>query len=442
MACLTYNGISLPFTHMESFRMEAVYDDQGRTDKIVTKFDIAVQTLITADALDMVAPAWYGRTDDPALIITAIQEALTTPRRQLSFQFNDFEFLPQKRDGVLGYVDAMNGPLPQNFTPVRLDEKSWLCTYHIIAHYVVNYVAGNDPANGRIKMTSLPGNVCLFNRWEESVTLDRSQYSNRVRRGKCMIRSDNAEGFTADQVRGQMAVVSVPKGFVRERSRYTVSPDGLGLSYEVEDQEVFNMPPVPAFEADGEYEETASRGDGRRIASCWVGLRGPKGVNPSYLARTAAGICAGKLAVSGGGNNQQGDFLRGKGVLLGASVSRKLYDNRVRVQMSVQLSNTTKRIAGAQFVSPGFDSLPVSNNLTNTQSSTGASAAPAYTERGTASLILRAAAYYDPKLVDTVLLSGAVDTPDNQPVGSDGSTDQLSRGVQPGLGPSTADPEG
>src|SRR5436309_3297201 len=100
MAVLSYNEVYLPFCDLSSFRMESVYEE-SHTDKILTKFDITVNTLITADALDMIAPHWAGRTDDPALLMSIIQEQLLRPRKKLSFQFNDYEFIPQPA-GVKG----------------------------------------------------------------------------------------------------------------------------------------------------------------------------------------------------------------------------------------------------------------------------------------------------------------------------------------------------
>lgn len=426
MACLSYNGICLPFSEVSSFSMRAEYDDQSQTDKILTKFDITVNTLITADALDMIAPAWDGLTSDPALIMAVIHESLMMPRRRLSFQFNDYEFIPQPA-GVRGFVDARNGPIPQAFTPIRMDELSWWCSYQIVAHYVVNYRAVADD-DGRITMTNLPGNAVLYNRWDESVAIDKCQYSTRTRNGKCMIRSDNQEGFIADEVRSQMAIVGVPKGFVREDAKYTVSPDGLGLSYSVVDQEVFEMPPEGAYDADGEFSENLSKGDGKRTASCTVTLKGPKNVKRSLLAQKAVSLCAATLnarqAARGPLFNAAGETVtqrgRGKGVVLGGSLSFQMWKNQVTASLQAMTPNNHVWFGSPQLTQfidtpPGGVSAPQ----------------PKYYDRGTAGLLLQAAAYYDPTLRGVVMTASPGYATDNPVTPPDGRG-QLSLGTLPG----------
>lgn len=433
MAVLSYNGVYLPFCELNSFRMEAVMDDYAQTDKAVTKFDITVNTLVTADALDMIAPAWAGVTDDPAAIMSAVHEALLTPRRKLSFQFNDYEFIPQPA-GVRGFVDAMNGPKPQSLTVLRMDELSWWVSYSIQAHYVVNYSAALD-GSGRVVMTNLPGNTVLYNRWEESVSIDKLQYSTRTRTGKFMIRSDNQEGYIADEVRTQMAVVGVPKGFVRESSRYTVTPDGLAISYTVVDQEVFEMPPDGAYEAEGTFTEESSKADGKRHVSCQVHLKGPKFVKRSDLAKRAANLCAATLNAryavrplfqpeSLTLTNKIAGPAGKPSVLLGASMSFQMFRNEVTCMMQAMVPNNKVWYGSPQLV-PFLDRSPGPGGTANPQ--------PKYFDRGSAGILLQAAAYYDPTVRGVRLGEGGAFASDNPQTGV-GRKQQMSRGSQPGRG--------
>lgn len=389
MSVLAYNNVALPFCHSEDFRLEAVRDDLSQTDRIVTKYDIRVQTTIFADALDMIAPLYMSQgITQPAAILAIVQESLMQDRKQLSFKFNDYEFVPQPA-GVSGYVDALNGPKPQSCQIMRMDEGVWLLTYHIIAHYVVKY--SFDVVSGRVTATNLPGNVVLFNRWTERADLDNCQYTTRTRSGKFMIRSDNNNGLMPDEVRGQLAVVSVPTGFVRDRSNYTVSPDGLGMTYEVVDREVYRMPPYPAFEADGEYEEDTARGDGKKTARCRVRLRAPKGTNHWDLMRRAVAVCVGKISTTAGVGNflRLGEPLGGTGVLTFARVKSWLYDNQVEVSIGVLLADINLRIQGVCLTT---------NNLNVVPNSDGTNPPIPYKDRGSANLLLLAASYYDPLL--------------------------------------------
>jgi hypothetical protein len=81
------------------------------------------------------------------------------------------------------------------------------------------------------------------------VQIDKFMASTRTRSGTFIIRSDNAERITADQIRTQMAVLGVPNGFQRESATYTQSTDGLSIKYDIVDKEYFKAPPQDAFEA-------------------------------------------------------------------------------------------------------------------------------------------------------------------------------------------------
>ncbi len=402
---LEYNGIILPYCDLSSFKMEAVYEE-SKTDKILTKFDISVSCLISADLLDQIAPTYYGSTDDPAFIVALVQEALLKPRQKLSFRFNDYEFIPQPA-GVRGYVDAKNGPQPQSFTPVRMDEVSWWCTYHITAHYVVSYSVGvsADAKSSRFFMSNLPGNVVLYNRWSESVSIDKRQYSTKTRRGKFMIRSDNDAASIADELRTQMAVLGVPRGFVRDSSNYTVDPSGLGLVYNVVDREVYQMPPDGTYDAEGTYTEQASKGDGKRTASCSITLKGSKLTKRSDLMRRAANLCASAL------NARAGEFIpkggkplfnaesvvivnqktRKAGVLVGASARFDLFDNVCTVSMATILP-ASRTWYGSKDLIPFVDA-PATG-----KPELPGFPQPKYFDRGSAGLLLTAAAYFDPAI--------------------------------------------
>ena len=381
MSVLSYNGVTLPYCDHNAFRMEAVYDDRGQVDRMLTRFDIQVNCLITADCLDLLAPELIGVTTSPAIIMQWVQERLLTPRRVLSFQFNGVEFVPQPA-GVRGYIDAANGPKPQSCVFTDMGNMTWWLTYHVTATYRVHYTI--LPLSARI--TNLPGNVALSCRWRETVQIDNCDYSTRTRSGKIIIRSDNLAGAAADEVRSQLAVVGVPPGFLRERHQYTVSEDGLGLEFEVVDREVWASPPQGAFEADGYYEEEGTRGDGKRVGQCMVRLRGGALGNKFQLARTAAAVCAGQLDVSGA------QFLNPdpgrRGIIEQSRMKVWLYDNQVECFMRALYAAQTGRIQGVAFMKPGaFDTAGSAQFVQ-----------PPYRDRGSAGLLLSAAAYYNPDL--------------------------------------------
>jgi hypothetical protein len=364
--------------------------------------------------------------------MSVLRSRLLQPRRQLSVKFNGIDLVPQPQVDVPGglYIDARNGPQPQSCDLVSLTDTTFLLNWSCVAHYWESpkVSPGSSPV-----LANQVGNPVLSNRWTETVEFDKYLYSRRVREGRCVIRSDNIFGLIADQARESMAAVAVPPGFLRESSRYTVTPDGLALQYQVVDKEQFKMPPAPAYEAEGEYRETTPRGGACLYLECRVRLKGAKSVPQDSLLTKALSVCVAKVYGRGKAINPAATSR----VIEGAGVTQKLYENEVEafVRLMQSLPTTTTKIKtpgltwastlGKVFaVSTGFGSflipdswlagtdeitIPGSNPLNafrNLKCTTPFSDAlpdpaknyPKYPVRGTASRLLQAAAYYDPSL--------------------------------------------
>ncbi len=289
-----------------NFDQRVLYEDQGGTDWYVTKFDITAQAVLNIDMLNLVAPDLEGDLSpaNAAEVMNYIRTRLLRPRRKLSVKFNDVELIPAVQEGcntneARGRIDAKNGPMPQACVVNQLNNTTFLITYNITAHYWENV----DPADGPISQGRAPnriGNNVLYNRWSETVDIDNCEMTKqRIREGKFAIRSDNASGAIADQLRAQFAVVGVPPGFLRQSSNYTVTPDGLAIQYRVVDTECYKYPPKPAYEASGEYTESSSHNDALRYGECRVTLRGAKLTSQAKLIETAVAVCHTKIGISG-----------------------------------------------------------------------------------------------------------------------------------------------
>lgn len=486
-----------------TFSQDVVRDESG-TDWHLTKFEIKTACIINANYLAMLAPDLFVAgnpvTSNPADIMAVVQPRLMQHRRDLSFTFNGVELIPRPQQGLTGTVDAMNGPKPQSCTYTLLTNTTFLMTYYIIAHYWVNNKVnprdqaaihaallsvdaaedvltlaretGDDfviaaaeaalqaakdrlDALGAPLVVNQPGNDVLYNRWSESVTIDEQNYTRRTREGKFIIRSDNADGKLADELRSQMAVVSVPDGFVRESARYTVDQSGLGLSYTIIDKEVFKQPPGKAFKAQGYYiESTPLLMGGVRFAEVVVTLWGDKSGDQSELASLAVRVASNKLDARG----KQGQAFKAA-IFKDASMRMQLYENKVEFRIKAMIGpdkartfgqagaiggvraflhgvfgiNVIQAVRGAlgegAAPNPGAGAgaagvgaaaaaqrlpAPAPDNPLNSFVGMDASAPgsdddstpPSFLDRGTASLLLQAAAYYDPSLRDTKLGPG------------------------------------
>lgn len=398
MSILTYGGdssgggITLPYPFSTNFEQTAVYETEGNTDYIVTKFNINVQAILNANYVDYVGGGMTEfNTENPADMMVEIRRKLLAPRKRLSFKVSGTElipFIPNQN----GTVDCINGPQPQYCNIQQLTNESFMISFGIIANYWENQTA-NGLTNRNI------GSPVLWNRWSEQVTYDETMHATKNRSGKYFIRADNNAGQQADQLRVSMAVVAIPAGFLRQRARYKIDPNGLAMEYELEDKEVDKMPPSPAFKADGHYAETTTAGGATRMAQCWVRLQGAKNTDRSALIQAAVAVCSAKMNLGGvltlKSNNQF------RAMLSNAAIRVGLYDNWVECTMQCAMqprttANGQGRVQGV--AGPNFA------NFAITPGSDGVNFQPPYQYRGTApgATLLQAAAYYDPSLKATL----------------------------------------
>lgn len=380
---------------MTNFSQEAVGDDLSNTDWCYMKFDVSVQCVINFNYLSSIAPdlapADSAKTQSAAEIMKVIRSRLMRRRRKFEVLFNGINLIPKAQEGLTGTVDAKNGAIPQSCTISQLTNNTFLCVYRIVGHYWENNDI--DPDRNPI-VKNEAGAPVLFNRWTETQEVDNHNYTTRTRTGKFIIRSDNADGLIADQVRTQLASVGVPKGFLRERATYTISADGLGISYTIIDKEAFKLPPPGAFSARGRYIESTPKKMGAiRIGEVTISLKGDKETDQSFLIQQGLAICASKLNIRGRILRQEtfanGGPIAGS-ILESASVAQGMYENEIEVTMRMMFGATHQRNQGLA----AFASM----NTVTPGSDFGIGKTPPYLVRGTSNFLLEAAAYYDPSI--------------------------------------------
>jgi len=443
VSVLSYNNVILPYSYTTQFTQEAVHDPVSKTDFTITKYDISISTIINANYLAQLFPSLLDDNDNPqtnnaADIMNAIRNRLLKPRKALSFTFNGVETIP-KLTGNRGTVDAQNGPTPISCTYTQLQATTFLMSYRIVAQYFD--FPSVDP-EGTPVVTQRIGSPILYNRWTESVDIDNCNYTTRRRDGEYGIRSDNASGQTADFFRSSMAQLGVPPGFLRQSSKYTVDPSGLAIKYSIIDKEQYKMPPVGAYEAHGQYiETTPTRCQPIRYGECRLRLKGGKvanlagvagfagaagasalssAVSQEKLIELAVTVVSSKLFARGGQLQVLNGSKNSKFALIeSATLTVDLYENIVEFHMKVMYQCQKNAIS---FINPitAFNTVttftPLSDGVVQNP--------PSYPLRGTAGILLQAAAYYDPALIGTTV---------------DPKTGQLSKGLVPGQAGTTAE---
>lgn len=402
---MTYNGIQLPLPITTSFRQEAVYEE-SQTDWYCTRFTIGVQCVLNVAYLEITTGPNTVPFQNPAQIMNVLRSLLLKPRKTLSFKVQGVEMIPLAEGGILGTVDAQNGPQPKHCLITQLTPTTFLLDYLVVAHYWVS-----SPGDGTA--TNNAGSPVLFNRWTEVVDFDDLQFTRRTREGEIRIRSDNVQGLTPDSLRDNLANLSVPYNFLRKSSRYELSKDGLSLRYRIVDQEVYKMPPAgaalspagicQAFRAEGEYEEfIGGKQKQFRVISVRVRLYGNRATDQNDLVVYATTIGMGKLQENLGVSNT------GKAATITATLGTQktinpystnlgikvwMYDNIVEFTAQTLANLHRERISKV----PGYANTPI----VYTPLSDAVDAAtnkPPYSHYGVAQLFMRAASYWDPNM--------------------------------------------
>lgn len=369
--------------------------EDSQTDFYLSRFIIECQCVINSNYLPLLAPslvnaAGVAITTNPADIQNIIYQKLMTPRSTLSLTMNGVNLIPTSLGG--GTPDAKSGPQPQRCVFTALTNTSFILTWSCIAHYWVN---NTQAAATSATVTNTPGNKVLYNRWSEVQEIDNCNRSTYTRSGKFVIRSDNPEGKIVDEMRNQMAVVGVRPSFLRKSSRYAVDKSGLALEYIVVDHEVFKKPPSPAFEANGEYTESVGRMAPYRLCTATVRLKGSNQTDQMSLVETAVKVVAAKLRLRGGQfvALAGGDEKAGIATLESARLMIKMYDNEVEFTAQAMIgAGATETILGT------FNAFSTANTVTPYHEE---NYQPDYKSRGSANILLHAAAYYDPSLAGT-----------------------------------------
>ena len=419
----------MAYPHIFQFDQSPLRDPKSDTDWCIEKYEIKIQSVINLDYLPTIAPDLVGVSANAAEIMAAIKYRLMLHQKKLSVTFNGKEYIPIRQGNNRGYVDARNGPKPQICQIFELTNTTFLLNYHIIAHY---WQRNTDPRDeNNLVNRNNPANNVLYNRWSETAEMDNCQYTTRTRTGEYAIRSDNVDGQTADELRSNMAVVSVPNGFLRKSSKYTVSEDGLAIQYQVVDEEQFKMPPIPAFEASGYYFERAVKFYANRIGECRVKLKGDKQAPQFELVKAAIIIATTKMEMRSLTLPPPPSLFGSKAgwsIVDDAGLRIDLYKNEVEFYIRCWAACDINRFYGLAAFYDIDTYTPQSDNVPNYT--------PFYLDRGSAGFLLQAAAYYDPNFRDTSLSTGNIRAPSNSTL-TEGDKVQLSRGRQPGQAGST-----
>lgn len=345
--------------------------DPSGTDMECVKISISGHCYITAPWVPQLTLEGANSPGKTVQIMRASSKFFEQ-RKTLSFIHGGVELIP-----TTSTVDARNGPHPLRFNILEITDKAFLVDLAIESHWAAN-------------TTNTEAGSILSHRWSEESVVDRHFLTTKTRKGRIAVASSEYNSSKKekglDQLRDTLVSCSIPRGFIRLKSRYNVEESGVVMGYDHIDEEQFRMCPDGSTEADGEmHVMTQRQGTPGRFQTCWVMLRGPKRdtSEPAKLIKTAVSICYSKLRLNGGFFPTKAEF------------KEKLWRNEVFVSLSgfckskVKLLDLQESLKGFGKTVP----LQVGFNSPNPGS------------RGTAGLLLHAAAYHDPTLGQTLVPS-------------------------------------
>lgn len=410
---VSYDGIVLPYCKTTQYSQDTVYADN--TDAMRTDITLSVETYFTSEYLLLLSPTTVGRTESPATIMQIIRSRLLTPRKQLEIKCAGVSILPAMPVGNRSPVDIASGPQPQHCNVMQMNNSTFIVTWSVKASYWENtrVIEDEDDGGPFVAVRNRQGNGVISCRWSETQDIDNCLYTTLIREGKYVIRTDNSEQWVADQFRERFAILGVPFGFLRESSHYTVSPDGLTLSFRITDKEVFKMPPTPAYEARGTYTEQTMKYGAQRFGEIRLSLKGAKTSDQGKMILAALGIMSNKLQANGVQKNLAavGNRPARSSVIEFCNLSVGMYDNTVEVYARARMLQA-KRFANPEDAKKG-DGKYWGWNAAALAFTPGSDEAdvqrpPQYPIGGTAGppgnrILLVAASYYDPSLRTTTV---------------------------------------
>lgn len=318
-----YGTVTLTHVKTESFEQRTEYDPSN-TDALWTRTSLTVTGMLAYG----LPPAAGGET--AAETLKRIEHSLMQPRQYLRYQVGSKTVIEVGDKNTGKAVDVNKGPMPQSITTGVITEGSIEVRFSVVTCIITCPSLGNGSA--------LRG--FASNRWSQTESYDKAAYCTLQTSGIVICRTDLKQ--QPDQLR-EVIAPPIRQGYQRVNSRYTLTPDGTHLQYEIEDREFYLPPPFVTFqdstnnnqttstqalEADGNMMVTTSHAGNKWMGVVTVRLRGQKNVPKSALLSRCLDIAQSMLKpwlLKNAVTNQI--------VTQDMKIDSALYENEVHVQI-------------------------------------------------------------------------------------------------------------
>ena len=306
---VTYGPTTIHNAEIARCEQEVVYDPSG-TDALFVRTTLTIRGhVFRGEVKDTTRPQVFP-PGNAELTPVNVTHALSQPRlpldivRQIQGQQPEtlWHVIPCTfDDGGLGapmntperraHQDVENGPRPTGVAILQNYrwgfEVEWTVTFSQVPLDRDGYVIPDQPV----------AEWALNNRWRITEQMDENFFMTKTYSGSIRLRTAHP---TLHMVARLLAFPELEPGFKRESCEYTVSENGLEVTYRIVDRQVAHAPPWPATRMEVRHSESLTKMGYAVQSACTVRLWGPPSVPKAALLARVAQILRNRLLWDGG----------------------------------------------------------------------------------------------------------------------------------------------
>lgn len=271
MASLSYNGFAFSDIQTTNLDQQPKFTKDGveylHDEYVVRVKSIFDQSAFSNTPLNLAGTATTGFApgiagEAPSVTYRRLMGCLSRPRQTLIFSDAGGNILTSPSAGAT--TDANWGPKVTDLKITSMTPTTWMIEFEVKT-WIHNCCASNPNGSTLTGQANVNNSTAyIANRWSESVNYNDEFYATVTRDGTLYFRADTlqaAANFNAQQADfyRSVCVAACPmrNGFMRTESKYSVSEDGLTITYSITDKQVYCMPLAPAVKVEATYKTNA-----------------------------------------------------------------------------------------------------------------------------------------------------------------------------------------
>lgn len=345
---ITYNGIQFLDVLTKDINQEVVYDSTG-VDPVYVKVIVEADVTI----LTSTGSLGYGVNDNLASVISTVQSAIMTPRRNFIMSVNGTDLFNVKPAATAPGAAPNNGGIGQGValgktkggTDINHGPKASLVIHHIVGDKVARGTLRVELAIANCGAQTINANYGVVNlRFWAADEVDENWYTTRTFHGRLRVASKNV---SVHELR-ELVFPPVASGFKRKSVSLQEDPNGLELEFTIVDEEFPVSCPKPATTWKGTHNaSTPFIGGVIGESEVRVTLEGPRDTSKAKLISLAVNIIDSKLHIKTSTGTGAGSLATS--VLLYYAISDSLHENRITATAKIRHATALTKSGGNIF---------------------------------------------------------------------------------------------